>query len=115
MNYAALDGDGDGFGAVGDVEFSENALQVVFDGVAGDFQDVGNFLVRQAFGHLFEDLEFARGEVLEKIAGGKTRGDFLGDPALAGGDGADGGNQFIAGRVFQHVALRAGLHGAVDV
>ena len=38
-----------------------------------------------------------------------SRGDFLRDPALPGGDGAKRGNQFFARGIFQHVTLRAGL------
>src|SRR5580700_8518376 len=45
-----------------DAEFTEDFLQVIFDGVSGDEQPVGDFLVRVAGGGHGCDLGFACGK-----------------------------------------------------
>ena len=55
---------GHSLGAVGDVEFFEHALHVIFDGEGADVQDGADFGIGLALGHPVEDLQFAVGEVV---------------------------------------------------
>ena len=52
VDDAPLERGGDGFRSVGHTELGEDVLQVVLHRVFGDVQDVGDLLVRQAFGQL---------------------------------------------------------------
>lgn len=69
-----------------------HALDVRRDGVGGDAEGVGDFLVAQALGEQVEDLGFARGEVGRQVAGagggggaGEVQGAGGGWPGCAGG------------------------------
>ncbi len=51
-----------GLGAVGNIEFFENTLHVVFDGERADLEDAADFGVGFAQGDPFQDFGFALGE-----------------------------------------------------
>src|SRR5262249_40860956 len=45
LNNAALKGNGNGFGAIGNSELGEDVFQMIFDRVPGDVQHITDFFV----------------------------------------------------------------------
>ena len=111
---AEADGFGGGLGAVVDVEFLEDAADVLFDGVFGDAEGGGDFFVGVATGDEGEDLEFAGGDVGSGEALLEASGDVGGEALATGGDGADGFEEIGAGGGLLEVAEGASAKGAMD-
>ena len=111
---AEADGFGGGLGAVVDVEFLEDAADVLFDGVFGDAECGGDFFVGVATGDEGENFEFAGGDVGSGEAFLESGGDVGGEALVAGGDGADGLEEIGAGGGFLEVAEGTGAEGAMD-
>lgn len=90
----------DGLSAAFDVEFGEQVGGVCFDGVDGDEEFVGDFLVGEAGGEEFEDFVFAFGYAeffesgwVEDEGGGSGDGDGFFPGEFGTGPDADGGEQ----------------------
>ena len=88
--------------AVADAELGEDGGEVEFDGAFADVEDGGDFLVGEAALDELDDAALAPGEALDAVfAGGGEAGgelhvlleDALGDPVVAAGDGAGGGDE----------------------
>ena len=115
MHDAVADGADGGFGAVLDLEFREEGLEMRFDGVFRDEEGRGDFLVAAAFGEELQHFGFARGKIGALLALGEALSHFLGQRRFTGVNGADGRGEFVFGRVFEQIGFRARLHGAIDV
>ncbi len=95
-------GDFDHVVAVAHAEFGKDVGEVEFDGAFADAEDGGDFLVGEATLDQLDDAALAPGERLAAVfaRGGKAGGELhvllkhaLGNPVVAVGDGADGGNE----------------------
>jgi hypothetical protein len=115
MDYTALNGDGCGLRAVGDVELAEKIVDVGFYGGFADVEVDGDLFVGAAGYDAFEDGELAGGKGLAAHAFGQLFGDGSGDAGLAGVDGLDGGGELFDGHALEEVGLSSGLQGAEDV
>jgi hypothetical protein len=89
----ALVGGIDGFGAVGDVEFAEDGLDVGLGGALADGQGGADLLVRKAAREQVEGFDFAGGEPRAQLAIAEAYFQFFRNAALAGVDAAHGGEE----------------------
>lgn len=76
-------------GAVVDVEFLEDAADMLFDGVFGDTEVGCDFFIGIATGDKGKDFEFAWGDVGPGETLLESGGDIGRETLVAGGDGAD--------------------------
>lgn len=95
-------GDFDHGVAVADAELGEDGGEMKLDGAFADVEDGGDFLVGEAALDQLDDAAFAPGEALDPVfaRGGQASGELhvllenaLGNPVVAAGDGADGGDE----------------------
>ena len=109
MNDAALEGDGDGVGAIFCSELAEDALHVGLDGARSGAEEVGDFLIAEAAGNQADHFDFTRGEGNFGKEAVELLGDLKRNVTLAGEDGADGTDDFGVHHVLEQVASDAGL------
>jgi hypothetical protein len=103
-DQAAADAEGDGFRAAGGAELAENGSDVKLDGVLGDAELGGDFLVAEAAGEHLEDFAFARREGLDEFVQGTRRHRSGGHGGMdvcgmqhhePAGDGLQGGGELV--------------------
>jgi hypothetical protein len=113
------------FEAVGDAEFVEDVVEMVFYGLFGDEEFFADFLITEALGYELDDFFFAVAEegLLAARAGfgglGESFHDFGGhaivEPDFAGVHAMNTFYEQVGGGLFQHHAACAEAHGANDV
>jgi hypothetical protein len=101
LDDAALEGDGDGVGAVVGIELGQNTFDVGLDGFFGDGEVIGNDFIGVTGGDQAKDFDFASGELVVGGVIGEFGGDFWRDAFVSGMDGADGIEQFAMQETFQ--------------
>jgi hypothetical protein len=87
---AAVEGDGDGLGAVATAKLGEDVAGVNAHGAFADGELGGDLFIRLAIGDEFENFEFAGAELGASDSLGEAGGDFLRQRALACMHSADG-------------------------
>ena len=85
------DGEGGGLGAAAQVQFGQDAVDVVLDGLAGEEQALGQLAVRQPLAEQHEHLALASGELRERTRSAARRGDAEGTQQRSRGVGVAGG------------------------
>jgi hypothetical protein len=113
------------FEAVGDAEFVEDVVQMVFDGLLGDEKFLADFLVAEALGDELDDFLFAVAEqrlfaARAGFAGLRKRlhdfgGHAIVEPDFAGVHAMDALHEKIGGGLLQDDAASAEAHGADDI
>jgi hypothetical protein len=66
MNDSPLNGDGDGFGSIGNVQLRQNIFQKSFYRVFADIQGVRDLFVRHAFDQFGKHLQLAGRKLFEQ-------------------------------------------------
>jgi hypothetical protein len=110
------------FEAVGDAEFVEDVVQMVFDGLLGDEKFLADFLVAEALGDELDDFFFAVAEqglfaARAGFAGLRKRfhdfgGHAIVEPDFAGVHAMNAFYEKIGGGLLQDNAAGAEAHGA---
>jgi hypothetical protein len=112
----------DGFGAAADVEFFEDAGEMVFDGKGAEVKACADFFIGEALGEKVEDLAFAGTEGCCRVLLGdgflEGSNELASDGAGHGGtaleDVTDGAENFLRGASFQKVTAGTGAQGLED-
>jgi hypothetical protein len=125
IDETVVDGVERQFEAVGDAEFVEDVVQMVFNGLLGDEQLFADFLVAEALGYELDDFFFAVAEqglfaARAGLAGLREGLHDLGGHAVVQPDFAsvhamNAFYQQIGGGLFQNDTARAKAHGANHV
>jgi hypothetical protein len=122
VDQSMVDGVQREFEAVGDAEFIEDVVEMVFDGLLGDEKFFADFLIAEALGDELNDFLFAVAEQRLFAARAGFSGlrkrfhDFGGhaviEPDFAGVNAMNAFDEQVRGGLLQDDAARAEAHGA---
>src|ERR1700733_2157212 len=103
------------FRTVRDLQFLDDAVYMVFDGILADTKRPADLFVGRAFGKQLKDFDLARGEIGSHHALRETSGDITWDVPSPGVHSTDRFHHLPQACVFEQIAVRACLHSSVDV
>jgi hypothetical protein len=102
-------------GAIPGPEFAEQTLDVKLHRAFGDLEPVPDLLIRKAFRHHLEDLQFSFRKVGKRDALLQGRLNLRGDCFSALMNGPYGRQNFPAAHLFQQVRPSPGQQGTVNI